>query len=88
MGGSGATTSADNNGKTAAAPRMQDEDSVRGMSWNYGAISRAECDVLLNDRGVDGDFLIRESETNVSTYIRGSTDCVGKCRPRTVIMAQ
>ena len=33
--------------------------------WFYGAITRAECDNLLNQYGQDGDFLVRASETNV-----------------------
>lgn len=37
-----------------------------GKSWYYGNISRAQCDTLLNNHGLDGDFLIRDSETNVS----------------------
>lgn len=38
-----------------------------GKSWYYGNISRAQCDTLLNNHGLDGDFLIRDSETNVSS---------------------
>ena len=34
--------------------------------WYYGSVSRAQCDDLLNGHGRDGDFLIRDSETNVS----------------------
>lgn len=37
-----------------------------GKSWYYGNISRAQCDTLLNNHGLDGDFLIRDSETSVS----------------------
>ncbi len=37
-------------------------------SWYYGNISRAECDSMLNTYAVDGDFLIRDSETNVSLH--------------------
>lgn len=33
--------------------------------WYYGCISRGDCDKLLNEYGQDGDFLIRDSETNV-----------------------
>lgn len=33
--------------------------------WYYGSISRGDCDKLLNEYGQDGDFLIRDSETNV-----------------------
>ncbi|XP_022709356.1 cytoplasmic protein NCK1-like isoform X2 [Varroa jacobsoni] len=33
--------------------------------WYYGQITRSECDQLLSQFGVDGDFLVRVSETNV-----------------------
>jgi hypothetical protein len=36
--------------------------------WYYGNITRYVCDNLLNQRGHDGDFLIRDSETNVGDY--------------------
>lgn len=39
---------------------------LRDKAWFYGAITRAECDNLLNQYGQDGDFLVRSSETNVS----------------------
>ncbi|XP_026726661.1 cytoplasmic protein NCK1 isoform X1 [Trichoplusia ni] len=38
-----------------------------GRAWYYGAITRTHCDALLNQHGHDGDFLIRDSETNVRT---------------------
>lgn len=38
---------------------------LRDKAWFYGAITRAECDNLLNQYGQDGDFLVRSSETNV-----------------------
>ena len=41
---------------------------LRDKAWFYGAITRAECDNLLNQYGQDGDFLVRSSETNVSFY--------------------
>jgi hypothetical protein len=41
---------------------------LQSKPWNFGAISRAECDNLLNEKGIDGDFLIRESETNVGDF--------------------
>lgn len=43
-------------------------NSVNGQIWYYGSISRGDCDKLLNDFGEDGDFLIRDSETNVRTF--------------------
>jgi NCK adaptor protein 2 len=39
---------------------------LTGKSWYYGAITRGQCDTVLNTHGHDGDFLIRDSETNVS----------------------
>ena len=40
-------------------------EDIKGQPWYFGTISRAECDVLLSEKGIDGDFVIRESETNV-----------------------
>lgn len=37
-----------------------------GKPWYYGAITRNQCDTVLNTHGHDGDYLIRDSETNVS----------------------
>lgn len=36
--------------------------------WYYGLISRHQSEQLLNQRGREGDFLIRDSETNVSRF--------------------
>lgn len=36
--------------------------------WYYGNITRYVCDNLLNQHGHDGDFLIRDSETNMGDY--------------------
>lgn len=43
-------------------------EDIKGQPWYFGTISRAECDVLLSEKGIDGDFVIRESETNVGDY--------------------
>lgn len=37
-----------------------------GRDWYHGSISRAECENMLNCFAEDGDFIIRDSETNVS----------------------
>ncbi|KAM3957693.1 LOW QUALITY PROTEIN: SH2/SH3 adaptor protein dock [Aphomia sociella] len=42
--------------------------SLSGRAWYYGAITRTHCDALLNQHGHDGDFLIRDSETNLGDY--------------------
>ncbi|XP_028158912.1 cytoplasmic protein NCK2-like, partial [Ostrinia furnacalis] len=63
-------------------------------AWYYGAITRTHCDALLNQHGHDGDFLIRDSETNVGDYsvslkapgrnkhfrvhVEGSLYCIGQ----------
>lgn len=43
-----------------------DRPHLLGKLWYYGSITRSQCDALLNQHGHDGDFLIRDSETNVS----------------------
>jgi hypothetical protein len=51
-----------NNGNQPERPHLT------GKSWYYGAITRSQCDTVLNSHGHDGDFLIRDSETNVSIF--------------------
>jgi len=46
----------------------QKEEELRTKQWYYGAVSRAECDNIFVERGVDGDFLIRDSETNIGDF--------------------
>ncbi|XP_058805304.1 cytoplasmic protein NCK1 isoform X2 [Phymastichus coffea] len=41
---------------------------LMGKPWYYGSITRSQCDTLLNTHGHDGDFLIRDSETNMGDY--------------------
>ena len=41
-------------------------EEIAGKSWYYGQISRGDCDTLMAERGQDGDFLVRDSESNVS----------------------
>ena len=45
---------------------MPSNEEVRGKPWYYGPISRGDCDNLMAERGQDGDFLVRDSESNVS----------------------
>ncbi|XP_030748010.1 cytoplasmic protein NCK1 isoform X2 [Sitophilus oryzae] len=47
---------------------MMDKPHLVDKPWYYGTISRNVCDNLLNQFGHDGDFLIRDSETNVGDY--------------------
>lgn len=37
--------------------------------WYIGSITRSDCDRMLNDFAEDGDFVIRDSETNVCILI-------------------
>uniref|UniRef100_A0A336LQX5 CSON001179 protein n=1 Tax=Culicoides sonorensis TaxID=179676 RepID=A0A336LQX5_CULSO len=41
---------------------------LSGKSWYYGAITRNQCDTVLNQHGHDGDYLIRDSETNSGDF--------------------
>lgn len=50
----------------ANANNQMERPNLAGKSWYYGAITRNQCDTVLNSHGHDGDFLIRDSETNVS----------------------
>lgn len=54
----------------ASSSNVQINDKVHliGKPWYYGSISRAQSDTLLNSNGQFGDFLIRDSETNVNSY--------------------
>ncbi|CAG9863155.1 unnamed protein product [Phyllotreta striolata] len=47
---------------------MPDKPHLIDKPWYYGNITRYVCDSLLNQHGHDGDFLIRDSETNVGDY--------------------
>lgn len=59
----------DNNSHSPAplnANNQVERPNLAGKSWYYGVITRSQCDTVLNSHGHDGDFLIRDSETNVS----------------------
>jgi hypothetical protein len=59
-----------NDNRTAASSALDDKMAViKSQIWYYGAISRGQCDQLLNEFGENGDFLIRDSETNVSVLL-------------------
>lgn len=47
--------------------------NLAGKTWYYGAITRSQCDTVLNSHGHDGDFLIRDSETNVSFSVENNS---------------
>lgn len=64
-------------GSGSSIGRSLDRPHLVGKAWYYGSITRAQCDTLLNQHGHDGDFLIRDSETNVS---------IGSCSSNTIEM--
>ncbi|XP_013782856.1 cytoplasmic protein NCK1-like [Limulus polyphemus] len=37
-------------------------------SWYIGNVTRSQCDQMLSEYGQDGDFLIRDSETNIGDF--------------------
>eukprot|EP00090_Calanus_glacialis_P030804 TRINITY_DN5007_c0_g1_i1.p1 TRINITY_DN5007_c0_g1~~TRINITY_DN5007_c0_g1_i1.p1 ORF type:complete len:386 (-),score=79.56 TRINITY_DN5007_c0_g1_i1:1720-2877(-) len=43
-------------------------EEIQGKSWYYGPISRGECDVIMAEKGQDGDFLVRDSESNTGDF--------------------
>lgn len=47
-----------------------------GRDWYYGGITRHQAESVLNERGEEGDFLVRDSESSVSL----SGICFGKWR--------
>lgn len=47
---------------------IHNTDSLNTKPYYVGNITRSQCDRMLNDLAVDGDFLIRDSETNVGDY--------------------
>lgn len=42
-----------------------------GRDWYYGNITRHKAECILNERGEEGDFLIRDSESSVSPGVVG-----------------
>lgn len=51
--------------QAASSVQVIDKPHLVGKPWYYGKITRAQCDTVLNNNGQDGDFLVRDSETNV-----------------------
>uniref|UniRef100_A0A8C4QX05 NCK adaptor protein 1a n=1 Tax=Eptatretus burgeri TaxID=7764 RepID=A0A8C4QX05_EPTBU len=39
-----------------------------GQPWYYGAITRQQAEAVLNERGSDGDFLVRDSESSPTDF--------------------
>ncbi|KAG7258283.1 hypothetical protein CRUP_013548 [Coryphaenoides rupestris] len=43
-----------------------------GRGWYYGGVTRVQAEGALNERGREGDFLVRDSESSVSLVLRPS----------------
>lgn len=39
-----------------------------GREWYYGSVTRHQAECALNERGVEGDFLVRDSESSPSDF--------------------
>lgn len=65
-GGAGTNGQAVKNG--GGVPGHVTSDDVKAQPWYYGHISRSDCDQILTEKGQDGDYMIRESETNVGDF--------------------
>ncbi|XP_051563658.1 cytoplasmic protein NCK2-like [Myxocyprinus asiaticus] len=48
-----------------------------GKDWYYGSVTRHQAECALNERGVEGDFLVRDSESSPSDF-SVSLKAVGK----------
>ena len=52
--------------KVAEAPTPTDHICpFSNQLWYYGQMSRNKCDWLLQEHGIDGNFLVRDSESKV-----------------------
>ncbi|XP_012678773.1 cytoplasmic protein NCK2b [Clupea harengus] len=56
VGGAGTQTGPSRTGKFA------------GKDWYYGKVTRHQAERVLNERGVEGDFLVRDSESSPSDF--------------------
>ena len=71
LGVNGAAKTTNGNGtadmsSAGQAVSPQTLEAIKQQPWYFGHITRADCDNILTDKGQDGDFMVRESETNVS----------------------
>lgn len=58
------------NVSVAAGGDGEAKPTLVGKTWYHGGITRNRCDQLLNEYGANGDFIVRDSETNVSTILK------------------
>lgn len=50
------------------ARELEEKLNLNDKIWYHGVMSRQQCDQLLNGHADDGDFMIRNSETNVGDF--------------------
>lgn len=50
------------------ARELEEKLKLNDRIWYHGVMSRQQCDQLLNNHADDGDFMIRNSETNVGDF--------------------
>jgi len=56
------------NGSRATNGNSAPSEEIKGKSWYYGPISRGECDAIMEQKGQDGDFLVRDSESTSGDF--------------------
>uniref|UniRef100_A0A183IPT0 Cytoplasmic protein NCK1 n=1 Tax=Soboliphyme baturini TaxID=241478 RepID=A0A183IPT0_9BILA len=54
--------------KSVATAASRGRSSLSQESWYFGAITREQSEKLLSEYGIDGDFLIRDSESNPGDF--------------------
>uniref|UniRef100_A0A672K5Y3 NCK adaptor protein 2 n=1 Tax=Sinocyclocheilus grahami TaxID=75366 RepID=A0A672K5Y3_SINGR len=57
-----------------------------GKDWYYGNVTRHQAECALNDRGLEGDYLVRDSESSVSQITAFSIICVHGVICRVIIV--
>lgn len=62
---SGGTSSGSSPSRHIAAART---GKFAGRDWYYGGVTRHQAECILNERGEEGDFLIRDSESSPSDF--------------------
>lgn len=54
--------------KVSTSNGASGQSDVSGQDWYFGSVARNQCDSLLNEFAEDGDFLVRDSETNAGDF--------------------
>jgi len=56
------------NGKNGTNGFSSGNENITGKPWYFGLISRGDCDTIMAEKGQDGDFLVRDSESNTGDF--------------------